>query len=154
MNPRDIMTLCTKSVFVLLTRKTNEFYATTINSLTPVSVEDGDFKIVIVVKNGFSRKTNSEFKNEFSISLLSQKQADIAQRFASSNRNSVQDDSCLQFDEELNIMTVLDAIFVLKCKVSNSVEIGKNELVICNVVSFKKNDNSLSPLTYTNRKYN
>lgn len=153
MNPRDIMTLCTKSVFVLLTKKANEFHGTTINSLTPVLVEDGDFKIIIVMKTGFSEKLDSEFENDFSISLLSQKQADIAQRFASANRNLVKDDSILKYDEEINVKVVANAIFALRCKVFNSMDFGTNELVICEVVSFKQYHNGLLPLTYSNRKY-
>lgn len=153
MNPRDIMSLCQKSVFILLSQVSGGCFGTTINSLSPLLVDDTNFKIIIVMKKGFSDRLNSENCREFSISLLSERQVQVAQKFAVADRTALAAHTYVQFDPDLKIQVISESVFALKCHIFNSLTFETNELLICNVDDFKEYDSKTKPLTYLKRQY-
>ena len=150
-NLKAAMRHWTTGVSVVCSSYKNEYSGMTVNSFASVSLDPP--LVIITMNNETMTKQSVDRSGKFSVSILSNEQQFIAERFAGKlheNRNKFTD-----IKIELlpgGTPAISDSLAILECDVFNTIPLTNSTIIIGKVIfiSYKKNG---APLVYHNREY-
>lgn len=145
---RQVMSLFATGVAVVTARGKNGAEGATISALSSVSLDP--LLLLICLKRGSSTCLAIEESGEFSLSILSKKQEDMAMFFAtpSAEKNI----ETATFCHENGGLFVQDALAHISCKVKEKLAGGTHEIFLSEPVGISGTSNE--PLLYYKGKFN
>ena len=134
-------------VTVVCVKKNNSIYGKTVNSFNSLSLNP---PMVLFSLSNYSSSIKQFSKTRFlSINILSSKQKELSDNFAS----SVPKLENINFIEGKNKTAIIpNCIANLECELTDKIKKGDHIIFICKILELQFND-KLKPLVYFNSKY-
>jgi flavin reductase (DIM6/NTAB) family NADH-FMN oxidoreductase RutF len=143
-------------VAVICYEHENLILGCTISSFMSISVSENFERILFILRSDSTTGKNISVSDRFTISILSEEQADIA-RFLGSRKSPHEVNSYLREGRiEINEKSFSIAGAVSYCEVSVDREIQENDssIYVCKVIEFNQSKESTHfPITYYNRMF-
>ena len=148
---KDFMAQIPACVSVLATSTSDGVQACTVSSLTSFDVENPG--LFVVLQNKSKTLDAIEQTGNFSASILTLEQKNLALHFSSKEKNSTRDSIVVfDFDIEGSIPYLISSLGVAFCKLEKAVKLENTTILLGRVTELISFENR-SPLIYTNRKY-
>ena len=134
-------------ITVVCVKHNNSIYGKTVNSFNSLSLKH---PMVLFSLGNYSSSIKYFSKTKFlSINILSSKQKELSDNFASSTPNLEN----IKFLEGKNKTAIIpNCIANLECKLIDKIKNGDHIIFICKILELQSND-KLKPLVYFNSKY-
>ena len=134
-------------ITVVCVKNNNKIFGKTVNSFNSLSLKP---PMVLFSLGNYSSSINQFSKTKFlSINILSSKQKNLSDNFASSTPNLEN----INFIEGKNKTPIIpNCIANLECKLTDKIKKGDHIIFICKILELQFND-KLKPLLYFNSKY-
>lgn len=149
---RDAMKEIPTSVSVILASHHGKVSGCTISSLVSVDVSESDSKILFVLKQGSRIGNLIQEGVEFSINLLREDMAVLAETFSSPRESFFQSSSQDFVVTWERVPVIHRAPVVFSCTLDRIIKEFTSWIYIARIVDFK-HENSCSPLLYQNRQF-
>ena len=134
-------------ITVVCIRNNNLIYGKTVNSFNSLSLNP---PLVLFSLGNYSSSIKEFSKTKFlSINILSSKQKELSNNFASSAPRL---DNIEFIEGKNNTVIIPNCIANLECKLIDKIKKGDHIIFICKILELQSND-KLKPLVYFNSKY-
>jgi flavin reductase (DIM6/NTAB) family NADH-FMN oxidoreductase RutF len=148
---KDFMAQIPTCVSVLATSSSTGVQACTVSSITSFDVKNPG--LFVVLQNESKTLDAIEQMGNFSASILTVKQKNLALHFSSKEKNSTRDTSVgFDFYRKNSIPYLRSSLGVAFCKLEKTVALENSTILLGRVTDLISLENN-SPLIYANRKY-
>jgi flavin reductase (DIM6/NTAB) family NADH-FMN oxidoreductase RutF len=148
---KDFMAQIPTCVSVLATATSTGVQACTVSSITSYDVKSPG--LFVVLQNKSKTLDAIEHTGNFSASILTLEQKNLALHFSSKEKNSTRDSIVtFDFNRERTIPYLSSSLGVAFCKLEKTVALENSTILLGRVTELISLDNK-SPLIYANRKY-
>ena len=127
-------------VAIIMTHHDRQNWGLTCNSFASVSLNP-PLLLWSIQKNIFSYKAYTE-SNNFTVSVLSQAESDLALKFAKGTQEERFQNVELIIDPETQIPRLKNCLVWFSCKTENKIPAGDHDIIVGNVQSFASDENS------------
>jgi flavin reductase (DIM6/NTAB) family NADH-FMN oxidoreductase RutF len=148
---KDFMAGIPTCVAVVATLTEDKIQACTVSSLTSFDVNNPG--LFVVLQNKSKTLVAIEHTGNFSASILTLEQKNLALHFSSKEKNSTRDTvAAFDFNGESSIPYLSSSLGVAFCKLEKTVALENTTILLGRVTQLISLENK-SPLIYANRKY-
>ena len=148
---KDFMAQIPTCVSVLATSTSTGVQACTVSSITSYDVKNPG--LFVVLQNKSKTLDAIERTGNFSASILTLEQKNLALHFSSKEKNSTRDTVvAFDFNREGSIPYLSSSLGVAFCKLEKTVALENSTILLGRVTELIRLDNK-SPLIYANRQY-
>jgi flavin reductase (DIM6/NTAB) family NADH-FMN oxidoreductase RutF len=148
---KDFMAQIPTCVSVLATSTSTGVQACTVSSITSYDVKNPG--LFVVLQNKSKTLDAIERTGNFSASILTLEQKNLALHFSSKEKNSTRDSIVVfDFNRERTIPYLSSSLGVAFCKLEKTVALENSTILLGRVTELISLDNK-SPLIYANRQY-
>jgi flavin reductase (DIM6/NTAB) family NADH-FMN oxidoreductase RutF len=148
---KDFMAQIPTCVSVLATSTSTGVQACTVSSITSYDVKNPG--LFVVLQNKSKTLDAIERTGNFSASILTLEQKNLALHFSSKEKNSTRDSIVVfDFNRERTIPYLSSSLGVAFCKLEKTVALENSTILLGRVTELISLDNK-SPLIYVNRQY-